>query len=77
MDLQQLRVEIDDVDRQIVELFEKRMDIASKVADYKIATGKKVFDREREAQKIKAVRELASSDFNKVGVGVEFYSRGR
>ena len=68
MDLQQLRVEIDDVDRQIVELFEKRMDIASKVADYKIATGKKVFDREREAQKIKAVRELASSDFNKVGV---------
>ncbi len=68
MDLQQLRVEIDDVDRQIVELFEKRMDIASKVADYKIATGKKVFDKEREAQKIKAVRELASSDFNKVGV---------
>lgn len=68
MDLQQLRVEIDDVDKQIVELFEKRMDIASKVADYKIATGKKVFDREREAQKIKAVRELASSDFNKVGV---------
>ena len=68
MDLQQLRVEIDDVDRQIVELFEKRMDIASQVADYKIANGKKVFDREREAQKIKSVRELASNDFNKVGV---------
>ncbi len=68
MDLQELRVEIDSVDRQIVELFEKRMDIASQVADYKIANGKKVFDKEREAQKIKAVRDLASSDFNKTGV---------
>ena len=47
MDLLELRDEIDVVDRQIVELFEKRMDIASKVADYKIANGKKVFDKER------------------------------
>ncbi|WP_029230925.1 prephenate dehydratase [Butyrivibrio sp. VCB2006] len=68
MDLQELRVEIDSVDRQIVDLFEKRMEIASQVADYKIANGKKVFDKEREEQKIKAVRDMASSDFNKVGV---------
>ncbi|MBQ6588853.1 MAG: prephenate dehydratase [Butyrivibrio sp.] len=68
MDLQQLRVEIDSVDRQIVDLFEKRMEIASQVADYKIANGKKVFDKEREAQKIKAVRDMASSDFNRTGV---------
>lgn len=68
MDLNELRVEIDNVDRQMVELFEKRMDIASRIADYKIANGKKVFDREREIQKIKAVKELAHSDFNKIGV---------
>lgn len=68
MDLQELRVEIDSVDRQIVDLFEKRMEIASQVADYKIANGKKVFDKEREAQKLKSVKELASSDFNKIGV---------
>lgn len=68
MDLNELREEIDVVDRQIVDLFEKRMEIASKVADYKIETGKKVFDRERELQKIAAVKELAHSDFNKVGV---------
>ena len=48
MDLKELRNEIDVVDRQIVDLFEKRMDIASRVADYKIANGKKVFDKERE-----------------------------
>lgn len=68
MDLNELRVEIDNVDRQMVELFEKRMGIASRIADYKIANGKKVFDRDRELQKIKAVKELAHSDFNKIGV---------
>lgn len=68
MDLQQLRVEIDKVDKQIVELYEKRMEIASQVADYKISVGKKVFDKERETQKLKAVREMASSEFNAVGV---------
>ncbi len=68
MDLDELRVEIDSVDRRMVELFEKRMDIASQIADYKIANGKKVFDREREIQKIKAVKEMAHSDFNRIGV---------
>ena len=68
MDLDELRVEIDSVDRQMVELFEKRMDIASQIADYKIANGKKVFDRDREIQKIKAVKEMAHSDFNRIGV---------
>ena len=33
MDLSELRVEIDSVDRQMVELFEKRMDIASREKD--------------------------------------------
>ncbi|WP_026653204.1 prephenate dehydratase [Butyrivibrio proteoclasticus] len=68
MDLKELRQEIDVVDKQIVELFEKRMDIASQVADYKIENGKKVFDPEREQQKIASVKQLAHSDFNKVGV---------
>ena len=68
MDLNDLRVEIDSVDKQLVDLFEKRMDIATQIADYKIANGKKVFDRDREIQKIKAVREMAHSDFNKIGV---------
>jgi chorismate mutase/prephenate dehydratase len=68
MDLSVLRDQIDIVDRQIVELYEKRMDIAAQVADYKIANGKKVFDREREKQKLAAVKELAHSDFNKNGV---------
>ncbi|MBE5827552.1 MAG: prephenate dehydratase [Butyrivibrio sp.] len=67
-DLSQLREELDVIDKEIVELYEKRMEISSLVADYKISTGKKVLDREREIQKLSAVKALAHNDFNKVGV---------
>ena len=41
MDLGVLRDEIDKIDQQIVDLYEKRMDICKNVAEYKIETGKK------------------------------------
>lgn len=41
MDLLQLRQQIDTIDRQIVDLYEKRMDVSRQVAEYKIETGKK------------------------------------
>ena len=50
MDLQKLRDRIDDIDAQIVALYEKRMDVCAQVAEYKIETGKKVFDRAREEE---------------------------
>ena len=64
MDLSQLRGEIDRIDSQIVELYEQRMEVSSAIADYKIANGKKVFDKEREKEKIQAVKNLtvASSE---------------
>lgn len=46
-DLLELRDEIDEIDRNLVALFEKRMTISEEVARYKIANGKKVFDKER------------------------------
>ncbi len=67
-DLLVLRNEIDKIDRQIVELFEKRMEISKEVAEYKISTGKKVFDKEREQSKLNTLRGLAHSEFNKHGV---------
>lgn len=66
--LLELRNEIDAIDKEIVDLFQKRMKISSEVAEYKISTGKKVFDRAREAQKIQAVTELADNDFNRHGI---------
>lgn len=67
-DLLELRDEIDVIDREIVALYEKRMEIAAGVAEYKISTGKKVFDKDRENQKLKTLTGLAVNDFNKNGV---------
>ena len=67
-DLKQLRDEIDAIDRQIVELFEKRMDVSQHVAEYKISTGKKVFDRAREVSKIDTVKSLTHNEFNRHGI---------
>jgi chorismate mutase/prephenate dehydratase len=68
MDLSELRQQIDEIDNQIVSLYEKRMDVCSQVADYKIATGKKVFDKTREVQKIQNVKSKVKNEFNKTGV---------
>ncbi|MCD8301283.1 MAG: chorismate mutase [Clostridiales bacterium] len=66
-DLNEIREDIDEIDRQIVELYEQRMDLATQVADYKISTGKQVFDPEREVSKLNSVAELAHTDFTSHG----------
>ena len=68
MDLSQLRQQIDTIDRQIVNLYEERMDVSRQVAEYKIETGKKVFDKQREQEKIAGVKALTHNDFNSHGV---------
>ena len=68
MDLKDLRKKIDEIDSSLVELYEKRMEVSSAIADYKIENGKKVYDRERELEKIKTVKSLAHSEFNKIGI---------
>ena len=65
LDLNEIRSEIDVTDKQIVELFEKRMKLCEEVADYKIANGKEVLDVIREKQKIDKVTSLTSNEFNK------------
>ena len=72
MDLGDLRTQIDAVDEQIVDLYERRMEICRQVAEVKIETGKKVFDRDREKEKIAKVKSLTHTDFNKTGIGELF-----
>ena len=67
MDLLEIRKKLDQIDKELVRLFEQRMDLCRQVAEYKIETGKPVYDEERESQKIKSVRELAESEENKQG----------
>ena len=68
MDLLQLRKQLDEIDGKIVELYEERMDVCSQVAQYKIETGKKVFDKTREEEKLAKVRSLTHNDFNSHGI---------
>ena len=68
MDLIELREQIDAIDAQIVALYEQRMDVCRQVAEYKIDTGKKVFDRQREAEKLTKVASLTHNEFNSQGV---------
>ena len=68
MDLSELRVQIDAIDKDIVELYERRMDICRQVAEYKIENGKKVFDKVREEEKIAKVKSLTHNAFNSVGI---------
>lgn len=67
-DLQEIRKEIDSIDSRIVELYESRMKLTSEVAEYKIETGKKIFDKEREVSKLHTLEQQASSDFTKKGI---------
>ena len=68
MDLAELRNRLDDIDRQIVELYEQRMEICGEVAAYKLETGKRVFDKEREQQKLSAVSAMTHNAMNAQGI---------
>lgn len=67
-ELSELREQLDGIDAQIVELYERRMNICEQVGEYKIEKGKKVFDRQREKNKLADVASKVSSDFNKKGI---------
>ncbi|MBR1862572.1 MAG: chorismate mutase [Ruminococcus sp.] len=62
MDLQELRLQINDIDAQMQELFNKRMELCFQVAEYKIANGLPVFHRDREKEILKRVTDSAPED---------------
>lgn len=72
LDLKEIRDQLDAVDSQLVELFEKRMALCGDVARYKIENGKAVYDPAREREKLEAVRRQTSSPFNETAVGELF-----
>lgn len=51
-DLNQCRKEIDEIDEQLIKLFEKRMGIAKDVVTYKLAEDMEIFQPDREIQVI-------------------------
>lgn len=74
-ELEKLRDKIDELDRKLLPLFLERMDVCSKVADYKRSVGKPVLDAERERQVLKSKSELLDdSDKNHENEVYEFFS---
>ncbi len=67
-DLLLIRNEIDQVDNEITALYQKRMELTSQVAEYKIRTGKKVFDKQREREKLEKLSALVPGSFLKHGI---------
>ena len=66
--LGELRAQLDQVDDEIVRLYEERMKLCEAVGEYKVRTGSKVFDRQREREKLADVAAKVSTDLNKKGV---------
>ena len=62
MDLQKLRGQIDQVDRQLVALYRQRMEIVDQIGAYKRAHGLPVFDAEREQTLLARVEALAGAN---------------
>lgn len=66
--LEELRERLDEIDCQIADLYEKRMKVCEEVGEYKVKAGRKVFDRQREREKLADVASKVTGDFNKKGI---------
>ena len=66
--LGELRHELDEIDDQIAQLYEDRMKVCGEVGEYKIKAGRKVFDRQREKEKLADVASKVNGEFNRKGI---------
>ena len=55
MDLSEIRLQLDECDKELVALYERRMKLAEEVAKTKLETGKAVLDKDREKAKLASV----------------------
>ena len=56
MEIEELREHIDEIDADLIELVQRRMDIAAGIAAYKRENGLPVLDATREADKLVDIR---------------------
>ena len=64
MQLEDYRKQIDQIDKELTTLFEKRMDIVLKVADYKKQNNIQILNQDRETQVLeKVINQLDNKDY--------------
>ena len=66
--LEELRTELDAIYDQLVKLYAQRMEVCEAVGEYKVHAGRKVYDRQRENEKMADVASKVDGEFNKKGV---------
>lgn len=71
-DLIKIRKEIDEVDNKLLELFEYRMELSLKVANYKKKNGLPIYDPIREEEKLNFLKKSALNQKNEDAIGELF-----
>ncbi len=62
MNLDDLRKDIDKIDKELIKVFEKRMDVATKIAEYKKKNDMNVLDVQRQRQKLADICEQTDDE---------------
>ena len=70
MELNELRIRLDQIDRQMVSLFEQRMRVCEDVARWKMANDRPVLDASREKEKLQAVADQLPEDLQEYGMSL-------
>lgn len=63
MELKELREKIDQIDRELVDLFIQRMNVSANVAEYKRQNNMRVLDPSRERALLQKISELSGDEF--------------
>ncbi len=66
--LQEVRLKLDEVDRQIVKLYQERMALSVQVAESKMRTNRPVRDAGREKEKLESVKNMVEKGYDKKNV---------
>ena len=62
MNLDELRLQIDKIDHELVDLFQQRMEVARGIAEYKRESGMPIYDARREREKLAEVAALSDDE---------------
>ncbi len=60
MDLNEIRVKLDEIDNQVLELFNKRLELVEKVAEYKSRKNESIYRPKREREIIERLKKINS-----------------
>ena len=62
MDIKELRNNLDEIDKELIGLLEKRMDLCKQIGEEKKKLSKPVYDKAREEEKLESVRNSTKNN---------------